>query len=534
MRLAYALLAFLSISSAAHALDVPLIAPGTVPRWTCAQAEAIQPDWRSAPSDDGFEDRRVVPDAGTGCAATQLFRWRFEVPAGTPRAGLTLRIRYQHGFAAYLNGIEVARRALPPDAALDTLASTVHGPEWELIPVPASALVSGRTNLLAIEAHPRTPGREPTVEVSLVASDGPRYTRGPYLLEVTKDRARIAFETDLPTSASVAFGAGGTSSEAVPLGASTQARRHVFELRGLRPATTYEYRTIARGADPQAAAADSGSVRFHTQPLDGRPLHFVIYGDVRSGHDVHAAVARSILAEEPDLAIMTGDLVDMGSDEADWDRYFEIATPLISRVPVYPSPGNHEYARAGKGAERYYALFRTPRPQDENPGYRSFDVAGVHFVALDSNQYRNAAQLGWLERDLQAARKRGARAIIAYAHEGAFSSGMHGDSEIAKAVYAPLLERYGVALFVGGHDHHYERGRVGKLEYIVSGGGGAELRTQRCGLPGKKACPPRVGVFINEHHYVVVDVLPGLLRLCPKRPDGSPLEPCYTRPLPPR
>ncbi len=249
---------------------------------------------------------------------------------------------------------------------------------------------------------------------------------------------------------------------------------------------------------------------------------------MRSGHDVHADIVSHIRADDPDLAIMTGDLVDMGSDEADWDRYFEIATPLLARVPVHPAPGNHEYARGGRGQDRFRALFGPLDPVSA-PTWHSFDVAGVHFIALDSNQYRAPAQLEWLKADL--ARHKDARAIIAYAHEGAYSSGAHGDNETAKADYAPVLERAGAMLYVGGHDHHYERGRVGKLEYIVSGGGGAELRSQRCGVPGRKACLPRVEAIFNEHHYIVVDVLPGMMRLCAKRPDGTALEACVTRPL---
>ncbi len=82
--------------------------------------------------------------------------------------------------------------------------------------------------------------------------------------------------------------------------------------------------------------------------------------------------------------------------------------------------------------------------------------------------------------------------------------------------------------FFGGHDHHYERGRKGTLDYVITGGGGAELRTPRCGIPGKKACPPHVAAFSNDHHYVMLEVMPSFFRVCPKRVDGTPIEPCVT------
>lgn len=477
-----------------------------MPKLACG---AVASEWKRLADDEReFADRVSAPDAGTGCARTQLLRWRFSTTSETPHGLLTLRARYQHGFVAYLDGVEVARRRV--QGGLDSLATDLHGPEWERIPLDGVTLPPGE-HLLAVEAHARTVGREPSFDAMLEASDAPRITHGPYLLDVGTTSARVAFETDAPTMATVRY-------EKDRVARDPRSTRHTLTLGGLRPSTSYDYRVQL------GDAAETQRIPFHTQPLAGRPVRFVIYGDVRSGHDTHAELVRSILHEDPDLAIMTGDLVDMGSDEGDWDRYFDVATPLLRSVPVYPAPGNHEYARGGRGQARFRTLFDLT-----GPSWHAFDVAGVHFIALDSNEYRAPEQLAWLRRDLESSRH--ARAIIAYAHEGAYSSGLHGDNELAKTQYAPLLEQAGATLYVSGHDHHYERGRVGTLDYVVSGGGGAELRSQRCGLPGKKPCPPRVKALWNEHHYIVVDVLPKLFRLCAKRPDGTPLEACVTHAL---
>jgi hypothetical protein len=123
------------------------------------------------------------------------------------------------------------------------------------------------------------------------------------------------------------------------------------------------------------------------------------------------------------------------------------------------------------------------------------------------------------------------RAIFAVAHHGPWSSAMHGDNPLAIRDYVPLLERAHVTMVLSGHDHDYERGRVGGLDYLVSGGGGAELRAPRCGAPGRRRCPPRVQAFVNEHHYVTLEVLHDRVTVCPKRPDGTPLDPCATVPL---
>ena len=147
-------------------------------------------------------------------------------------------------------------------------------------------------------------------------------------------------------------------------------------------------------------------------------------------------------------------------------------------------------------------------------------------VALDSNQFGRREQLDWLDADLARAEAKKARAIIAWTHDGPYSMGWHGDSAVAIRDVVPILERHHVSLMVSGHDHDYERGRRGNLNYVVTGGGGAELRPLRCGVPGKKRCKQKPAAFMNEHHYVSLEVLPGVMRLCPKRLDGTPLEEC--------
>jgi hypothetical protein len=104
--------------------------------------------------------------------------------------------------------------------------------------------------------------------------------------------------------------------------------------------------------------------------------------------------------------------------------------------------------------------------------------------------------------------------------------GWHGDNSTLIRDYVPIFERYRVSMVFSGHDHDFERGRRGKLDYIVTGGGGAELRPLKCGVPGKRRCKHPPLAFYNEHNYVSVEVLPGALRVCPKRPDATPLEPC--------
>ena len=110
--------------------------------------------------------------------------------------------------------------------------------------------------------------------------------------------------------------------------------------------------------------------------------------------------------------------------------------------------------------------------------------------------------------------------------------------------YAPLLVAGHVDALFCGHDHIYERGAgatpKGKLTYIVTGGGGAPLYNPRCQAasgppPGRCSgplppCPPLVAVLTKTYHYVIVTVGADSIQLCPRRPDGSAVEPCVALP----
>jgi hypothetical protein len=520
----------------ASAAEFVYVAPPQAGRFVCG---APGEGWQGNDFDDRAWSSGPV-DAGV-CAGPRFARYVFDVGAELPKlATLTLRVRYRHGFAAWLNGEELARKRLPPAAPPDALSTDVHGLEAESVVI---ALKPGqlrkRGNVLAVEAHPHTAGLESLLEVGLAGADGPRLTRGPYLERLSEHEVTLVLDTDLPTTAEAQWGP--TIAYGSTLSDAPAQRHHVLRLTGLAGGTVYHYRVLAHTPPAQKGEhavlppdqrVTTPDAAFHTPPPAGKPLRFVVYGDVRSDHEVHARLNRAIAAEDPDFALFTGDMVDGGADESQWERFFEVAAGLLKQVAIFPIAGNHDYARPGRGLGPFVAAFRAPlRPGEDDGSYYSFDLAGVHFVGLDSGQYEVPRQLAWFENDLKEAEKHKPRAIYVFSHEPPYSAGSHGDSQVAIHDYVPIMERHHVTMFFGGHDHDYERGRAGTLDYVVTGGGGAELRAPRCGVPGKPACPPRVSAFFNEHNYVLVEVLADLYRVCAKRPDGGPLEPCVTLPL---
>lgn len=117
-----------------------------------------------------------------------------------------------------------------------------------------------------------------------------------------------------------------------------------------------------------------------------------------------------------------------------------------------PSPGNHEYETPnGAGYYAYFGAAAGPPGR----GYYSYDLAGWHIIALNSNVSMRAGSLQerWLRRDLAQHRT---RCTLAYWHHPRFSSGEHGNSTDPQPIWQALYDA-GTDVVINGHDHTYER-----------------------------------------------------------------------------
>ena len=488
--------------------------------------------------------------------APLLLRARFSLADAAHVRVLELRVAYNDAFVAYVNGQEIARRGIVPNG---TAAVGPHGPEMErvYIPVPSAALPALRPdgNLLAVAVY-AWPGRAvdlasaPAVLVDVTAASGVRIVRGPYLSTPTEGPkgkestvgVRVNWQTDLPASGTVTItrddgGTAAGSTRQIPVGAA--ATRQELALSDLAPGATYSYQVELEAAGDRASA---GPFRFKTLPAAPAPLRFAVYGDMRyPGHVAHRTIVEALVREAPALIVNTGDLTDVGSEESNWQRYFEITAPMGAIAPVVPALGNHDADRRGAGAALTWSLFGVPAKGP--PGWTSLDLGGVHFVILSTNEMRNPAQVAWLRDDLARARRHHARAIFAFCHEGPWAHGLHGGASEMARDYAPLLAAAHVDVLFSGHDHIYERGvgstPEGNLTYVVTGGGGAPLYNPTCraasGPPPNvphplPPCPASVAVLTNSYHYIMVEVAPDGVTLCPRHPDGSPVEACVRLP----
>lgn len=333
----------------------------------------------------------------------------------------------------------------------------------------------------------------------LSPASAPGIQKGPYLQNVTQTSISVCWETDTPAPGAVSFRPLAGGAEAT-VESPEKAQHHCAALKNLKPDTAYAYTVKAGVAKPETGA-------FRTAPAPGAPFRFVAYGDTRSHEDKHRAVANAILAEKPAFVLNTGDIVDRGGVPSEWAQFFRGAAALLRAVPYYPALGNHEMNHSD-----YFKYFDLPGVER----YYSFDYAGACFITLDSNlPYRmEAKQKAWLKDRLK---ENTGRITFVFFHHPPYSSGRHGSDEQMRGLFGELFVKGRVDAVFNGHDHHYERAEPGGgVPYVVTGGGGAELR--------EVGRSPWTRAAASVYNYIVVDVKDGRWTAQAKTPEGKVID----------
>jgi hypothetical protein len=244
---------------------------------------------------------------------------------------------------------------------------------------------------------------------------------------------------------------------------------------GLRPGTRYVCRI--GGIVGQA----STRMHFRTAPAGDEPFLFAVVGDSGHAGPTARAISRRIRAAHPAFLIHVGDLAyTHGTAEEMASRFFPPYHETLRRVPIFPTPGNHDlFTRS------VYRVLFAPAG-DGRPGdpYRyHFRWGPAAFVSIDSPAA--AAGAPGLADDLLAAGPSAWR--IVFLHEPLYTAGHKRVVPGLRADFGPVVDAAGVDLVLAGHQHFYERS-VPSCEFVPSarvlhvttgGGGGIQLDAVR-------------------------------------------------------
>lgn len=199
-------------------------------------------------------------------------------------------------------------------------------------------------------------------------------------------------------------------------------------------------------------------------------LRFISVADTGTGDRGQYSVAEAMAGyhrQNPfDLAILAGDNIynngEMEKINAVFERPYQ--SLLQQGVKFHACLGNHDIRTANGDPQVSYANFNM------KGRFYTFDREGVQFFVLDTNHNANwKTQLAWLEQELS---RSDAKWKVVFGHHPIYSSGMYGSNQEFIKTLTPLFQKYGVQLYINGHEHNYERTRsINGTTYLVCGGG---------------------------------------------------------------
>lgn len=280
----------------------------------------------------------------------------------------------------------------------------------------------------------------------------------------------------------------------------------------------------------QAAPVRNPIRAAYSQPIPRNPLlqnyrapyRFAVIGDAGTGDQSQYAVARQLSLYQqysPFNSVMVlGDNVYQNGEPALFQE--RIARPyqdLFQRgVRFFPVLGNHDVKR---GFENWQlAYWGVPRFYNYKLGTPGSDV---EFWALDTNlltpglkgdrqdnpwlkQQQANNELFWLKKSLASST---ATMKVVYGHHPLYSRGAAAkparafQQQVLAQKLDPLFQKYGVDLYMAGHEHHYEKPVMTNGVYHLVSGAAGKLDTPYRGSQEGNG-------LIKQLHFMLFEMTP--------------------------
>jgi predicted phosphodiesterase len=316
----------------------------------------------------------------------------------------------------------------------------------------------------------------------------------PYLQAVTVNSIYVLVECSTPDTVTINYGLtpsyGFTAKTEFIKSTDALPVTYIQEVKliGLQSNTQYYYKAIQ-------GSTQSEDRSFVTAVPPGTDFRFAWMADCRTGTAVHDQISQLIFAANPRFSLYGGDLC-VSSSYVDWKNEF-FRTPeltLISQVPFFNTPGNHEGWN-----QNTRAFTHSPVSASGTPDYYSFDYGDMHVLVLNNQIAYNqgSAQYVFAQLNLSSTTKQWK---IVISHNPAYCSGGHGEDENMKILTEDIFEPNNVDMVISGHSHFYQHNLVNGIHHMVIGSAGATLYDPSNASYTLKS--------VKDYNYAIVDVTP--------------------------
>jgi hypothetical protein len=223
----------------------------------------------------------------------------------------------------------------------------------------------------------------------------------------------------------------------------------------------------------------------------GTPIHMIGYGDMRftdpsvrigTNPTVRKWLAQKVGEERPEVLMVTGDMPYAGARAEDWQVYRnETASWTAEHCLVLPTIGNHEVRG---GAEKGIANYLANYPGLKGHRYYSVLLGSVEVISLDmtSPSGGTSRQATWFAAQLDHLPKQVEFLFILYHtpwvvdQQSQLFTNLPSKEALTlrHLMEIHLHKMHAKVIVLSGHIHNYERFERNGVEYLISGGGGAE------------------------------------------------------------
>lgn len=301
----------------------------------------------------------------------------------------------------------------------------------------------------------------------------PIIVQGPYLVATSETTATIVWMTDTPSHSQIRYGTGeelAKTAEPAAHGMVPVGRRHVVQIDGLAPGTTYRYQVVSTRVvrlkpywPDKGLSTESPVYSFTTFDARRPRIAFSVVTDTHEDVGRIRRLMKAIDWKTTDFFVHLGDAFHWIGDE---DHLFRAwleptSAALAHTTPLVYARGNHEMR--GPFARELFDYVPTP----EGRFYYARDNGPVHLIVLDTAEdkpdetnvyadlnrtvaYRDA-ELAWLRDHVRAApRMETAPFRVVVMHQPRWGWLRDGPD-----AWTALANDAGIDLIIAGHNHRF-------------------------------------------------------------------------------